>query len=249
MIVFQLRDDTKHICTGTDVVKRMIMLKYESIYKSLQSQIQTGKWPAGAKLPSIRKLLKHYSCSKSTILKALEKLEEQHMIYAIPKSGYYVVEHQEFEKPSTTDTIDFATASPTWHAFPYKDFQHCMNKAINLYQEDLFRYGTPKGLPSLITEAKKLLESYQVFTQPEQIFITSGVQQSLALLSMMAFPNGRSTILVEQPSYHLYMDLLKTYALPVVGIQRSSKGIDLHQLEQLFHEYDIKFFLHDATFP
>ena len=25
----------------------------------------------------------------------------------------------------------------------------------------------------------------------------------------MPFPNGRSTILVEQPSYHLYMDYLK----------------------------------------
>lgn len=218
------------------------MLKYESIYKSLKSQIQTGEWPAGAKLPSIRNLTEQYVCSKSTILKALEKLEDQHMIYAISKSGYYVVEHQEFKRPSSTDTIDFATASPTWHAFPYKDFQHCMNNAINLYQEELFRYGTPKGLPSLITEAKKLLESYQVFTHTEQIFITSGVQQSLSLLSIMPFPNGRSTILVEQPSYHLYMDLLKTYELPVVGIRRSTKGIDLNQLEQLFHEQNIKFF-------
>ena len=50
--------------------------------------------------------------------------------------------------------IDFATSSPSWHTFPYQDFQHCINKAIDTYQADLFRYGTPKGLPSLIEEAK-----------------------------------------------------------------------------------------------
>ncbi|WHY88628.1 PLP-dependent aminotransferase family protein [Neobacillus novalis] len=218
------------------------MLKYEWIYQSLLLQIQAGDFPTGTKLPSIRNLSQLYSCSKSTILAALNRLEEQHIIYSIPKSGYYVVENQVFKTPSFTDSIDFATSSPTWHAFPYKDFQHCINKAIDTYQEDLFRYGTPKGLPILIAEAKKLLESYQVFTNSEQIFITTGVQQALSLLSILPFPNNRSTILVEQPSYHLYMDMLKTYGLPAVGIQRTAKGIDLNQLEQIFHEEDIKFF-------
>lgn len=218
------------------------MLKYESIFQSLLLQIQAGDIPAGTKLPSIRNLTQRYSCSKSTILTALKKLEEQHILYSIPKSGYYIVEHQVFKTPSITDSIDFATSSPTWHAFPYKDFQQCLNKAIDTYQQDLFRYGTPKGLPSLITEAKKLLESYQVFSHSEKIFITSGVQQALSLLSIMPFPNNRSTILVEQPSYHLYMDMVRTYRLPAVGIKRTAKGIDLNQLEQIFHEKNIKFF-------
>lgn len=51
------------------------MLKYESIYQSLLTNIQTGKFPAGTKLPSIRDLTKSYSCSISTILTALEKVE------------------------------------------------------------------------------------------------------------------------------------------------------------------------------
>lgn len=118
------------------------MLKYESIYNELMDQIQTGNLHSGAKLPSIRNLSRHFSCSKSTILSALKRLEDQHLIYAIPKSGYYVVDHQMPHEPSTADFIDFATSSPTWHAFPYKDFQHCINKAIDTYQEELFRYGT-----------------------------------------------------------------------------------------------------------
>ncbi|WP_394542894.1 aminotransferase-like domain-containing protein, partial [Priestia aryabhattai] len=218
------------------------MLKYETIYHSLLQKIQSGDFPAGAKLPSIRGLSLEYICSKSTIISALKRLEEQHIIYSIPKSGYYVVEHRVFEEPTSTEGVDFATSSPTWHAFPYKDFQQCINKAIDTYQEELFRYGTPKGFSLLITEAKKLLESYQVFTKSEQIFITSGVQQALALLSMMPFPNNGSTILVEQPSYHLYMDMLKTYGIRAIGIQRTAQGIDLKQLEKIFNEEEIKFF-------
>ncbi|WP_336638281.1 PLP-dependent aminotransferase family protein [Lysinibacillus fusiformis] len=218
------------------------MLKYEWIYSQLMTQIQAGTLPSGAKLPSIRQLSQQYSCSKSTILTSLKKLEEQHFIYALPKSGYYVVDHQVPFQPLVQDHIDFATSSPSWHAFPYQDFQHCINKAIDTYQADLFRYGTPKGLPSLIKEAKKLLTNYQVFTKEENIFITSGVQQSLSLLSIMPFPNGRSTILVEQPSYHLYMDYLKTYGIPAIGIKRTTDGIDLVELERIFSHHDIKFF-------
>lgn len=219
-----------------------MMLKYESIYQSLLMQIQSGIFATGAKLPSIRNLTEQYHCSKSTVLTALKKLEEQHIIYSLPKSGYYVVDNYVFKPSMSTDIIDFASSSPTWHAFPYKEFQHCINKAIDTYQEELFRYGTPKGWPPLIAEAKKLLESYQVFTQEKQIFITTGVQQALSLLSIMPFPNNRSTILVEQPSYHLYMDMLKTFQLPAIGIQRTANGIDLALLEQLFQEKNIKFF-------
>lgn len=218
------------------------MLKYEGIYQSLWTQIQEGKLSAGARLPSIRALMQAFSCSKSTVLTSLKMLEDQDLIYSKPKSGYYVVDHIMFKDPVSSDKIDFASASPTWQAFPYQDFQHCLNKAIDTYKIELFRYGMSKGLPSLIKKAERLLASYQVFAHTDQIFITSGVQQALSLLSFIPFPNHRSTILVEQPSYHLYMKLLKTHKIPVVGIKRTKAGIDLQQLEQIFREKDIKFF-------
>lgn len=55
------------------------MLKYEWIYSQLLTQIQTGSLQAGAKLPSIRQLSQQFSCSKSTILASLKKLEDQHL--------------------------------------------------------------------------------------------------------------------------------------------------------------------------
>jgi len=218
------------------------MLKYEYVYQTLLTQIQSGELKAGVKIPSIRNLADQFSCSHSSILAALEKLENQHLIYARPKSGFYVVEHKMFKQPFKTNKIDFATSAPNWHSFPYQDFQHCLNNAINTFQFDLFRYGTEKGLPSLINEVEKILKSYQVFAQKKQIFITSGVQQALFLLSTMPFSNNKTKILVEQPSYHLYMDLVKLYKLPIIGIKRTIEGINLQKLEQIFREGEIKFF-------
>lgn len=109
-----------------------------------------------------------------------------------------------------SSVIDFATSAPDSDVFPYLDFQHCINKAIDTYKNDLFIYGTPKGLPSLIRVMQRQLANYQVFTNEENIFITSGVQQALSLLTSIPFPNKKKTILIEQPSYHLFIEYLET---------------------------------------
>lgn len=93
--------------------------------------------------------------------------------------------------------------------FPYVDFQHCINQAIDLYQNDLFIYGTTNGLPSLLPIISKRLTDYQVFASPEQIVMTSGIQLALSILSTIPFPNGKQTILVEQPGYHLFLQYLE----------------------------------------
>ncbi|MED3690666.1 PLP-dependent aminotransferase family protein [Peribacillus butanolivorans] len=218
------------------------MLKYVALFNEFESLIQNGQLKAGFKLPSIRQLSDKHQCSKSTVLKALQELEKRHLIYSVPKSGYYVVQKEFDAKSEPTSEIDFVTSAPAWHQFPYHDFQHCINKAIDTYQQELFIYGTTKGLPSLIKVIQKQLEQYQVFAKEEQIFITSGVQQALSLLTFIPFPNERTHILVEQPSYHLFVEQLKAYKISVLGIQRTAEGIDLGELERIFRSQDIKFF-------
>ncbi|GMB00022.1 winged helix-turn-helix domain-containing protein [Pelosinus sp. IPA-1] len=54
--------------------------------------IQTTRYEAGEKLPSIRVLPEQYQCSVNTVIKAFQKLEQQDLVYAISQSGYYVVQ-------------------------------------------------------------------------------------------------------------------------------------------------------------
>ncbi|MEJ8545805.1 PLP-dependent aminotransferase family protein [Brevibacillus borstelensis] len=218
------------------------MHKYLQLQSELESKIESRQWTDGDKLPSIRTLADRYACSHSTVIRALAELERRHVIYSVPKSGYYVVKSALALPEEETGVIDFATSAPDRDVFPYLDFQHCINKAIDTYSSDLFVYGTPQGLDTLIQVIHKQFADYQVFASPKNIFITSGVQQALAVLSAMPFPNRKAKVVLEQPGYHLLIEYLETHNIPVVGVKRTAKGIDLAELERVFREGDVKFF-------
>ncbi|MFF2090584.1 PLP-dependent aminotransferase family protein [Paenibacillus sp. NPDC058174] len=219
------------------------MKKYLAIITDMEQQIAEGAFKQGQKLPSVRSAAKGYGCSMSTVIRAYEELERRHAIYSIPQSGYYVVEKAGSKRnEADSRAIDFSSASPDLNAVPYLDFQHCINKAIDTYKYNLFTYGESKGLGKLRQTLASHLANDQIFTTPDRIVVTSGVQQALEILARMPFPNGNSVILVEQPSYDIYLHFLETEGLPVSGIARSADGIDLQELEERFRSGGIKFF-------
>ena len=65
---------------------------YQYIVETIIKDIQNGTLKKGSKLPSIRQLSQTYTCSKDTAQRALLELKYQNYIYAVPKSGYYVLE-------------------------------------------------------------------------------------------------------------------------------------------------------------
>ena len=215
--------------------------KYEHVTNAIKERILNGEYKPGSKIPSIQALAKEMQLNADTIIKAYNQLEVEHWIYAVAKSGYYVVNYinVEEEKPPV---IDMLTTNPANEVNPYKDFYHCMEKAISLYEHKLFSYSPPKGMPELIGVLKDHMVNYQIFTKEQDIFITSGAQQALFILALMAFPNGHNTILVEQPTYSLLMEIINLNKIPVLGIQRTADGIDLAELEKIFSQNNIKFF-------
>ncbi|ARW05434.1 PLP-dependent aminotransferase family protein [Bacillus atrophaeus] len=218
------------------------MEKYMSLLTKVEEMMQSRAYQEGDRLPSIRQLSDRYRVSKSTVIRALQELEKRHLIYSVPKSGYYIVKKTGKLKSGHSGTIDFATSAPDPDIFPYRDFQHCINKAIDTYKNDLFIYGTPKGLPSLILVLQKLFADHQVFAEERHIFITSGVQQALSLLCAMPFPNGKEKVAVEQPGYHLMIEQIEALRIPAVGVKRTAQGLDLAEIERLFKTESIKFF-------
>lgn len=218
------------------------MKKYLSILTDMESKIQEGQYRSGQKLPSVRSAAQSYGCSISTVIRAYTELEKRHAIYSVSQSGYYVVQKDGDSNNMDKSLIDFASASPDVNVFPYLDFQHCLNKAIDTYKYELFTYGDPQGMEKLRRTLVSHLAGAQVFTSAERIMITAGAQQALEILTKMPFPGGKSVILVEQPSYNNYLQLLESEGVPVIGITRTAAGIDLKALEEQFRSGHIKFF-------
>ena len=96
------------------------MEKYKQIYQDILTAIENHQHKRGEKLPSIRQLSQAYSCSKETVQKALTELKYQRKIYAVEKTGYYILEDQQFiEETVALNPEDF-------QKLPYHDFQTCL---------------------------------------------------------------------------------------------------------------------------
>ncbi|KKI91258.1 GntR family transcriptional regulator [Bacillus sp. SA1-12] len=215
--------------------------KYSEIMEEIKLRLADGSLIAGSKLPSVRQLSEHFSCSKNTVIKAYEELEKEHLVYSVPKSGYYVVNELQ-HSTKENEAIDFLSAGPDKNAMPYVEFQHCMNQAIEQYKEELFTYSDLQGLYSLRVQLVKYLQDLQVFTQPERVVVVSGSQQALNLLISIPFPNGKNNILIEQPTYFGFIESINLHQATTFGIELSMEGIDLDRLEYIFRNNDIKFF-------
>lgn len=177
------------------------MKKYVSVLLDIELKIREGQYRSGYKLPSVRDASELYKCSKSTILRAYAELERKHAIYSIPQSGYYVVENpSDVHHSHISDYVDFASASPDLNVFPYLDFQHCLNQAIDTYKYHLFTYGDSQGLETLRHTLVSHLADTQVFAKTDRIIVTSGVQQALEILAKMPFPNAKKRFWSSSPA-------------------------------------------------
>lgn len=209
--------------------------KYQAVVSFLKKGIESGKFPTGSRLPSIRQLSQDFHCSKDTIQRALLKLRHEQYLYAKPQSGYYVLEqgqHQDLEIEVTDE-----------HASAYDDFRLCVNETLIGRENYLFNYyDNQEGLEELRQSVHQLLFNQALYCKPDQLVLTSGTQQALFILSQIDFPSEGTEILVEQPTYHRMNRLLVAQGLAYQTIERRIDGIDLDELEEQFKSGKIKFF-------
>lgn len=209
--------------------------KYQAIVSFLKKGIESGKFPTGSRLPSIRQLSQDFHCSKDTIQRALLELRHEQYLYAKPQSGYYVLEqgqHQDLEIEVTDE-----------HASAYDDFRICVNETLIGRENYLFNYyDNQEGLEELRQSVHQLLFNQALYCKPDQLVLTSGTQQALFILSQIDFPSEGAEILVEQPTYHRMNRLLVAQGLAYRAIERRIDGIDLEELEEQFKSGKIKFF-------
>lgn len=215
--------------------------KFEQIIESIEQLITSNQLQQGERLPSIRVMAEKFMCNKSTIIRAYQELENNHRIYSIPKGGFYLVENHSPSR-NIQEKIDFSEVMPEPKLLPYKEFNHCINRSVELYKDHLFTYGATQGLESLRKVLVNHFSEQQIFTSEEHICIASGAQQALNIVTKMPFPNQKKSILVEQPTYGLMQEMVIESGLNLIGIDRRDDGINLDELETIFREEEIKFF-------
>lgn len=211
--------------------------KFQTLYQNLAQAIRSGQFKKGDKLPSVRKLSQTYGCSKDTAQRALLELKYQNLIYAVPKSGYYVLEGKD------QDSDNLAISLEAYNKLAYQDFKTCLSETLVGRENYLFNYyHQQEGLAELLSSLQDHLLEQDIYSKIENLVVTSGTQQALYILTQMAFPNQKPIILLEQPTYHRMNSLVRNQGLPYLTIDRDFSGLDLERLEKLLQSHPIKFF-------
>lgn len=171
--------------------KEPLYLRVYGYYKEL---IASGRLPAGAKLPSIRRCAEELEISRTTVEAAYLQLAAEGYIVAKPQSGFYAARLEyglaggakrtkPHARPAAPEIrFDFSSASVDAESFDFALWRRYIKSALRA-DERLLSYGEPQGEPDLRAAlCGYVAKSRNAVCTPEQIVVGAGVQSLLHIL-------------------------------------------------------------------
>ena len=140
------------------------------------------------------------------------------------------------ERPSLTQfrrtpgVIDLAWGHPDPSLLPVEQLRAAAARALERYGSDALEYGHPAGPPPLIEficDRLRLTDARA--PAPAEVLITSGASQGIDLAASHLLRPG-DTALVDVPTYHLAMGILRDHPVNLVAVPTDRDGILLDQL-------------------
>lgn len=249
---------------------------YQQIVDQFKSQIRARHLPGGAQLPTIRHLAQELGVTRVTVQSAYDELQASGWIEATVGRGTFVSEQtpplpalttvsNHFDQPLSADAVindllqihhlqtqqhysghSLALAAPDPRLFPIEAFAESW-AAVQPEVRALLCYGSPQGDPQARAVLAELVQKRGVNVSPDQLIVTNGLTHGLALVTQaLAQPGDR--VLVEQPTYLGFLNLLKAYRLEPIGVPLDDEGPQLAVLEQLAVQYRPRFFYTIPTY-
>lgn len=137
---------------------------------------------------------------------------------------------------SKPGVISFAAGLPDPALFPMEDLKKATMEMMERRGEQALQYGLSKGNPELL---KLLVERMQkkegVDTSVENIVITTGSQQGLAITAMLFLDEG-DIVVAENPSYLGGINACRPYGCSFLGVDTDEDGIVIEDLERVLSE-------------
>ncbi len=123
--------------------------------------------------------------------------------------------------------------------FPIAAFLKAIKDVVYRDGYACMEFGDVRGYPPLRTTIAHVLASQGVQTHPDNILITSGSQQALALVAQVLLKPG-DTVLVENPTYDGALDLFRAHHLKLTGCPTDTHGMQVEHLEPLLQQHHPK---------
>ena len=143
------------------------------------------------------------------------------------------------EESQHPNPISFAGGISDPQRFPVGEFCRVIQNAIRRDGIDALDYGEVEGYAPLRNTISQILASQGVQISSDNILVTSGSQQALAIVTQLLLKPGEA-ILVESPTYSEALGLFTDLGLKIVGIPIDENGMQVEKIENLLLQYHPK---------
>ena len=143
--------------------------------------------------------------------------------------------------------IAFAGGISDSHLFPADDFRRVLQLVMRRDGAEAVEYEDRRGFGPLRQTIALTRASQGVQTSPDQILVTAGSQQALALVCQALLVPG-DAILVESPTYSGALELFRAHGYRPVGIPVDDQGMQVERLEGLLQQHHPKLIYTIPTF-
>ncbi len=135
--------------------------------------------------------------------------------------------------------ISFASGNSDSRLFPAEDFRKVLQAVMRRDGIAALDYGEPAGHMPLRTTIAHVLASQGLQIRAENVLITAGSQQALALVTQVLLKPG-DVILVESPTYSGALDLFRALGFHIVSVPVDRQGMQVEMLEKQLQRHHPK---------
>ena len=249
------------------------MSRYLRLATRLKEHIQMGYFAPGDKLPSVRQLANEHGVSISTVQEAYRVLEQEGLVTAKAKSGYFVAQAKERiarpreskppQRPMDVSLWEDVLAMLMGHGIEAVcEFQHAMPDMSsstlkpllkNIYElnrhrpQDGMSYGHVQGELGLREQLARLTATTGCQLDAEDFVVTSGCQEALSVC-LRAVAQSGDVIAVESPGFYGAMQAIKAANLKALEIPTDSRdGMSIEALRLAMDQWPVKAILVTPT--
>ena len=213
---------------------------YRQIYRRLREAIASGLLTPGDRVPAARSLAKELGLARSTVDSAYSLLTSQGYLQARGQAGTFVatgVNAQPAAAPASTPRtapagaatapaiLPFQMGLSALDAFPRKKWAQIGARCVRSTRPQDMAIPPTHGLESLRSALATYLQVARgIHCSPDQVFITSGYRDTLALIAHALLKPG-DRVLVEDPGYPSTRQLLEHLNIHPVALAVDQDGM------------------------
>ena len=234
---------------------------YRQLIRQISQGIESGIFPAGARLPASRELARQLGVSRISVVNAYSELRGAGLLSAQAGRGTFVAREREAAPLSsavhapTPETkrrsgafremmrlaskpgiINFSHGAPPKEFFPVRHLQDAINHVIERDGGDALAYEVPEGYLPLRVAVRDYVRAIGIQCRHESVLITGGAQQAIDLVLQALMSDGE-TLVTADPTYLGIMDIAQARRVHIHGSPIDEEGIRIDALENILRHH------------